>query len=105
MPGLYHLFGSEAVTVQHFPINQPRDGLQTDVGVRTHGETAVLRDISGPMWSAKHQAPTIRRPLRERARRTRIFFTGSSRLSDTSTHGALGWPQSTMAGEASVVVT
>src|SRR3546814_2795362 len=48
---------------------------------RASGTTA------GPMWSAKHQAPTVRRVRRGSARRTRISPTIASRLSVSSTSG------------------
>ena len=45
---------------------------------------------AGPMWSAKHQAPTVRRRRRGRARRTVNRPTGASRSSVTSTFGPSG---------------
>src|SRR4051794_28248523 len=60
---------------------------------------------AGPMWSAKHQAPMVRRPLRGSARRTRNRPTSASRLSVTSMQGALGWLPSAVPGGASTVPT
>ena len=57
------------------------------------------------MWSAKHQAPTVRRARRGNARRTVNFPTLASRLSVTSTQGADGWLASGWAAGASTVLT
>ena len=56
------------------------------------------------MWSAKHQAPTVRRARRGRARRTRNRPTSASRLGTSSTSGAVS-PQPPSAGASSAVVT
>ena len=60
---------------------------------------------SGPIWSAKHHAPTVRRPMRGRARRTRMAPTTESRLGVISTQAgltALAWAS---VGEASTAPT
>src|SRR5687767_5458543 len=44
---------------------------------------------SGPKWSTKHQAPTVRRRAFGRARRTVIVPTWDSRASTTSTAGGV----------------
>ena len=48
--------------MQHLAGDQPGDGLQPDVGVRADVEAGSSVTSAGPMWSAKHQAPTVRRP-------------------------------------------
>ena len=60
---------------------------------------------SGPMWSAKHQAPTVRRPMRGRARRTRMAPTTDSRLGVISTHAGLTALARASVGGASTVPT
>jgi hypothetical protein len=58
----------ELHAVQHLAGDQPGDRLQAGVGMRADIETWVSVTSSGPMWSAKHQAPRVRRsPAGERA--------------------------------------
>jgi hypothetical protein len=59
---------------------------------------------SGPMWSAKHQAPTVRRPMRGRARRTRMAPTTDSRLGVISTQAGLAALTCASVGGASTVL-
>ena len=85
--------------------DQPGDGVQAGVGMGPMSRPRVSVTRSGPMWSAKHQAPTVRRPMRGRARRTRMAPTTDSRLGMISTQAgltALAWVS---VGEASTVPT
>src|SRR4051812_13347237 len=63
--------------------------------------------VTGPMWSAKHQAPTVRRPRRGSTRRTGSEPTVVNRPSTTSTRGAarLGASLPGSAGWAGMSVT
>ena len=57
---------------------------------KTSSTTAPGANVAGPMWSMKHQAPTVRRWREGSARRTRCAPTWASRLAVTSTGGATG---------------
>jgi hypothetical protein len=47
LSGADQLLGTEAVSVQHLALDEPADGLQPDVGVRTDVEAVVLGDRGG----------------------------------------------------------
>jgi hypothetical protein len=66
---------------------------------------AVSVTGAGPMWSAKHQGPTVRRSRRGSARRTGIRPTSASRLVVISTQGGATVPGPASAGGASAVPT
>ena len=61
LAGRDDLLGAERVAVQRLALEQPGDGLQADVGVRRDAEAVRSSTAAGPMWSTKHQAPTVRR--------------------------------------------
>src|SRR5215217_541139 len=60
---------------------------------------------SWSIWSAKHQAPTVRRPMRGRARRTRMAPTTDSRLGVISTQAGRTALACASDGGASTVLT
>jgi hypothetical protein len=62
LPGPDDLLGPEAVPVQHRPVQQPRHGLQPDVGVRADVEAPLAADVA----RAHHvdEAPGAHRPPR-----------------------------------------
>src|SRR5215218_336534 len=60
---------------------------------------------AGPMWSAKHQGPTVRRSRRGRARRTGIRPTSAIRLAVISTQAGATALARGSAGGASTVAT
>ena len=69
---------------------QPCDGLQPDVRVRADVGPASVT-VAGPMWSTKHQAPTVRRvPAGQRPPDRERPLPALSRLSVISMSHAVG---------------